>query len=236
MLNDHHFGPLSAPPARFMSGSHSASNLGSPITVILDLDESLIHATELGSDEAVPQHSEHSFSVKVGAKTYHVKKRPGLDSFLKYFGDHPNDFRVFLFTAAEETYASAILDILDPNHSHFTTRFYRKACVERDGVLVKDIARVTDDLSRAVLIDDNPLCHLPQPRNGIVIRSFYGQLGDNELTLTLPLMEDMRTRDGDVRLVLSQKFGPRVQRNIRRCHKFLLAQRLSGQLRSDCSA
>ena len=67
---------------------------------------------------------------------------------------HPY-FEIVIFTAAVKDYADWILDRLDSNKliSH---RLYRCSTTEQNGVFLKDLSKLGRDLSRTLIIDNNP--------------------------------------------------------------------------------
>eukprot|EP00658_Telonema_sp_P-2_P056066 TRINITY_DN44567_c0_g1_i1.p3 TRINITY_DN44567_c0_g1~~TRINITY_DN44567_c0_g1_i1.p3 ORF type:complete len:106 (+),score=20.83 TRINITY_DN44567_c0_g1_i1:157-474(+) len=64
------------------------------------------------------------------------------------------------------------------------------------------------DLSRTVLVDNNPQCHVTHPENGILVESFFGDPSDQHLPEVLDaLMELLNATDdngtpADVRKLL----------------------------------
>lgn len=84
-----------------------------PITLVLDLDETLVHC----SVEPVPD-ADLVFPVDFHGITYqvHVKKRPFLETFLKACC---GKFEVVLFTASQKIYANELLNRIDPGESYF---------------------------------------------------------------------------------------------------------------------
>jgi len=109
-------------------------------------------------------------------------------------------------------YASPVLDTLDPDDEIFAARYYRESCtVHNDlGVYVKDLSKIVDgrDLTRVVLVDNNPMSFLAQPSNGILVSNFYDDPADETLPAVLNLLEEI---DGlkDVRPKLNKMFGLR---------------------------
>ena len=79
-----------------------------PITLVLDLDETLVHCTVEPVDNA-----DLTFPVKFHGMTYqvHVRLRPYLFEFLDAIQDK---YEVVVFTASQEVYASELLNRIDP--------------------------------------------------------------------------------------------------------------------------
>jgi len=122
------------------------SYLAGRVTLVLDLDETLIHSSPdalLGWDFTVP------FAAEEGPQLRYVKKRPGVDLFLSRVCAL---FEVMIFTASTQNYASAVIDKLDPNHL-IHTRIYREACIQRPEGFVKDLRKLNRDLHRVIIVD-----------------------------------------------------------------------------------
>lgn len=145
-------------------------------TIVLDLDETLIHSSM--EKPQVP----YDFVVKPKIDgqilTFFVIKRPGVDEFLKKIGE---EYQVVVFTAGLREYATLVLDELDPERRVISRSFYRDACSEIDGRLVKDLGFVMRDLRRVVIVDDNPNAYALQPENAVPIKQFCDDLEDDEL-------------------------------------------------------
>ncbi|GJS28819.1 putative reverse transcriptase domain-containing protein [Tanacetum coccineum] len=78
-------------------------------TVVLDLDETLIHST-IFRDTSIPITPliNYDFLVKFGGEVAYVKKRPYVDEFLHFLNQ--NNFELVIFTAGTKEYASPVLD------------------------------------------------------------------------------------------------------------------------------
>lgn len=59
-----------------------------------------------------------------------------------------------IFTAAEQEYADAIINHIDPSHL-FSYRLYRDSCIERNGNAIKDLRIVVNrSLQHSILVDN----------------------------------------------------------------------------------
>jgi Dullard-like phosphatase family protein len=143
----------------------------------LDLDETLVHSTMLG------------------AADIDVRVRPGAAQFLRTVTDLFGE--VVAFTAGTRAYADPTLshlaalawgsDAAAAGRGLFRRRLFREACdVGSDGRVVKDLAKVSPDLSKVVLLDNTPSTYSLQPDNGVPIPSFMGDAADDELMRVLP--------------------------------------------------
>jgi len=175
------------------------------LTVVLDIDETLIH-TELVNSEFIDpsEDSESVFYLKVDGYLLKVTKRPFLDEFLQIAS---KQFELIAFTAGVEDYATLLLDHLDPHHTIFRHRLFRQHCILRYGNnFIKDLRVVNRDLRRTVLVDNNANSFLFQPSNGVPIASFFNDLSDKALIYLSHFLNRVDEAD-DVRPVLSNAFN-----------------------------
>ncbi|PKI34508.1 hypothetical protein CRG98_045045 [Punica granatum] len=190
------------------------------LTVVLDLDETLVcaydstslpeivraQAIEAGLKwfelECVSSDKECDGKPKINYVT--VYERPGLQEFLKGLGEFAN---LILFTAGLEDYARPLVDRIDTKKL-ISQRLYRPSTVSTEyREHVKDLSGLSKDLSRIVLVDNNPFSFLLQPLNGIPCVPFSaGQPHDDQLLeVLLPLLKHL-SQQKDVRPVLYEKF------------------------------
>lgn len=173
-------------------GAHTAPR---QYTLVLDLDETLIHYKE--EDDETGQ----------------VNFRPFLDEFLVRMGRH---FNLIVFTASLPEYADPILDHLDPERKLFQQRFYRHHTTELLDGTVKDIGIVGVDLSKVIIVDNVPENFGPNKDNGIFIKPWYDDRQDTALRDLCLLLEKMTgEKCPDVRVFLSdyrQEMIARIQR------------------------
>lgn len=94
--------PVSLPPK---------DERGPPISLVLDLDETLVHCTVEPVDDA-----DLVFPVVFHGMTYqvHVRLRPHLYDFLEKIAGR---FEVIVFTASQKVYANELLNLIDPGTS-----------------------------------------------------------------------------------------------------------------------
>ena len=72
-------------------------------------------------------------------------------------------------------------DIIINHMKHVQFRLYRHHTIKIKGEFVKDLERVGRDLARVLLLDNIEQNFRLQRRNGIHIRSWYGDKKDNML-------------------------------------------------------
>ncbi|XP_076957751.1 uncharacterized protein LOC143633314 [Bidens hawaiensis] len=190
------------------------------LTVVLDLDETLVcayetsslpdsvrkQATEAGLTwfelECVSSDKECDGKPKVNYVT--VFERPGLHEFLNQLSKFAD---LVLFTAGLEGYAKPLVDRIDTGN-RLSRRLYRPSTISTEyREHVKDLSFVSKDFSRIVIVDNNPFSFLLQPVNGIPCIPFSaGQPHDDQLLeVLLPLLKQL-SEQRDVRPVLYERF------------------------------
>ncbi|CAN6452899.1 unnamed protein product [Victoria cruziana] len=171
-----------------------------PNTLVLDLDETLIHS----SLEHCPD-ADFSFSVCVNMKEYivYVRQRPHLHRFMERVAEM---FEIVIFTASQSIYANQLLNILDPDNRLISQRVYRDACIVSGGRYVKDLTVLGRDLAKVVIVDNTPQVFQLQVNNGIPIQSWFDDPTDCALLRILPFLEILSSAD-DVRPIIANRFG-----------------------------
>ncbi|KAH0873898.1 hypothetical protein HID58_071260 [Brassica napus] len=166
--------------------------------VVLDLDETLVCAYETSSLPAALLNGKP----KINYVT--VFERPGLHDFLEQLSHFAD---LVLFTAGLEGYARPLVDRID-TRKVLSNRLYRPSTVStqyRDHV--KDLLSTSTNMSRTVIVDNNPFSFLLQPSNGIPCVAFSaGQPNDTQLLdVILPLLKQL-SEEEDVRRTLYDRF------------------------------
>ncbi|KAG9327836.1 hypothetical protein KVV02_000282 [Mortierella alpina] len=179
-------------------GSHHGPGAGMvrKKTLVLDLDETLIHSTSRGSRS---QGYMVEVLVERHACLYYVYKRPHVDYFLKKVSEW---YKLVIFTASMAEYADPVIDWLDQNRTLFDRRYFRQACFFRNGSYLKDLTVIDPDLSSVCLLDNSPLSYSLNKENGIPIDSWIDNPNDEALLDLLPFLDALRFTE-DVRSVLS---------------------------------
>uniref|UniRef100_A0A7N0U4B6 FCP1 homology domain-containing protein n=1 Tax=Kalanchoe fedtschenkoi TaxID=63787 RepID=A0A7N0U4B6_KALFE len=179
--------------------SSSSRELSSerPVTLVLDLDETLVHTTASPCEGT-------DFSFQLEERALYVRKRPFLDAFLERVGEL---FRIIIFTAGTRIYADHVLDRLDPGKRFTSSRAYRDSCIFSDESYTKDLTVLGVDLAKLAIVDNTPaVFHELQVNNGIPIKSWFGDPTDQELLSLLPFLEILADAD-DVRPFIAERFG-----------------------------
>ncbi|KAF8397287.1 hypothetical protein HHK36_016200 [Tetracentron sinense] len=212
----------SPPTAAHISGSEDGDHhiRMEKLTVVLDLDETLVCAYETSSFPAII----HNQATDAGLnwfdleclssgkecegqpKVNHVTvfERPGLQEFLKQISEFAD---LVLFTAGLEGYARPLVDRIDIE-KRFSLRLYRPSTISTEyREHVKDLSCLSKGLCRTVIVDNNPFSFLLQPLNGIPCIPFSaGQPYDDQLLeVLLPLLKHLSLQK-DVRPVLYERF------------------------------
>ncbi|CAL5186917.1 unnamed protein product [Lathyrus oleraceus] len=170
------------------------------VTLVLDLDETLVHSTLEHCDNA-----DFTFNIFFNMKDYtvYVKQRPFLHTFLERVSEM---FEVVIFTASQSIYAKQLLDVLDPDEKFISRRVYRESCLFSDGNYTKDLTILGVDLSKVVIIDNSPQVFRLQVNNGIPIKSWFDDPLDCALMSLLPFLETLAEAD-DVRPIIAKRYG-----------------------------
>ncbi|KAL3339348.1 hypothetical protein AABB24_028125 [Solanum stoloniferum] len=171
-------------------------------TLVLDLDETLVHSTLEPCDDA-----DFTFSVNFNLKdhTVYVRCRPHLRDFMDRVSSL---FEIIIFTASQSIYAEQLLNVLDPKRKVFRHRVYRESCIFVDGNYLKDLSVLGRDLAHVIIIDNSPQAFGFQVDNGIPIESWFDDRYDKELLSLLPFLESLVGVE-DVRPIISSKFNLR---------------------------
>ncbi|CAO3565512.1 unnamed protein product [Mortierella alpina] len=180
-----------------VAGGHGhGAGMGRKKTLVLDLDETLIHSTSRGSRS-------QGYMVEVlvdrHACLYYVYKRPHVDYFLKKVSEW---YKLVIFTASMAEYADPVIDWLDQSRTLFDRRYFRQACFFQNGSYLKDLTVIDPDLSSVCLLDNSPLSYSLNKENGIPIDSWIDNPNDEALLDLLPFLDALRFTE-DVRSVLS---------------------------------
>ncbi|XP_024177336.2 CTD nuclear envelope phosphatase 1 homolog isoform X3 [Rosa chinensis] len=190
------------------------------LTVVLDLDETLICAYESASLPGIVRtqategglkwfelecfSSDKECDGKPKVNYVTVFERPGLHEFLKQVHGFAD---LVLFTAGLEGYARPLVDRIDVENL-FSFRLYRPSTTSTEyREHVKDLSGLSKDMGRIVIVDNNPFSFMLQPLNGIPCIPFSaGQIHDTQLLdVLLPLLKHLSLQK-DVRPVLYERF------------------------------
>lgn len=157
---------------------------GKEFTLVLDLDETLIHFESNGKKS--------KFLV-----------RPYTYDFINNLS---KKFEIIIFTAAQKDYADWILDKIDKKKC-ISRRFYRDDCKMSKTSHLKDLCLLNKKLNKMIIVDNFPDNFSLQRSNGICIKSWYNDTSDKILFyLEKSLLEMVEKNPDDVRNYLQNNF------------------------------
>lgn len=188
-------------------------------TLVVDLDETLIHSLAKGGRMS----SGHMVEVKLAAPMtasvgpgappttlgpqhpilYYVHKRPHCDEFLRKVCRW---YKLVVFTASVQEYADPVIDWLEQERKFFQARYYRQHCTVRNGAYIKDLSSVEPDLSKVMILDNSPMSYIFHEDNAIPIEGWINDPTDNGLLHLIPMLEALQHAT-DVRALLALRRG-----------------------------
>ena len=172
------------------------------LTVVLDIDETLVHTSRQHQDNKVISPL-NSFVIQVFDQTFTVYKRPNLDSFLQKASAK---YELISFTAGVEAYSKAVLHEIDPEGKYFKLCLFRQHCAKiSPSAIVKDLRILNRCPSRVVLVDNTLGNFILQPENGVPITTFVDDAADNALNVLLEFLNCLESVH-DVRVPLRATF------------------------------
>ena len=187
---------------------------GTRLTLVLDLDETLVHSTVIdgagydsGSSDQHQEKPDHIFSFPGSRALCLVQFRPHVAEVLRLIAklDH---CEVVVFTAGTQAYADEVLSVLDPDQTLIHHRLYRQHCVsDANGLYFKDLRALGRPMDRIVLVDNSPLSVAMNPSNGIPIKSWLKDPDDRELCHLFELIEALVSSDKSVQTVLEDRYN-----------------------------
>ncbi|KAJ2525069.1 hypothetical protein GGI11_000341 [Coemansia sp. RSA 2049] len=181
-----------------------------PITLVLDLDETLVHCALNKVENA-----DLVFPVEYNGINYSVycRLRPGYREFLARASEL---FEVVVFTASQQVYADRLLNLIDPDRRFIRHRLFRDSCVYIKTNYIKDLGILGRDVRKMVLVDNCPQAFAYHQSNGIPIESWYEDKNDRELAHLMDFLVTLVGED-DVR--------PKVEAFFRTNEKVLEAKK-----------
>lgn len=116
-------------------------------TLLLDLDETLIHSTFISTGNK--SDITLTFNTVTNNRTIYVHKRPNVDEFLMKMSKY---YELIIFTASVSEYANPVLNELDKAHI-IKYRLYRENCVYHNNGFIKDLSKLGRKLKDTILLD-----------------------------------------------------------------------------------
>ena len=157
-------------------------------TLILDLDETMI-CFKCSQEQN-----------NVG----NIHIRPGLEIFLEIIKEF---YEIIIFTVGTRDYANVILDLIEKknNTKYFDGRLYREHATNIGNKYIKDLSKIGRDLSKTLIVDNNPHSFKFQYENGILISSYFGEKNDDKALIELQkILIKIYKEKGDVRESISK--------------------------------
>jgi len=195
--------------------------------LVIDLDETLIHTSfqKIQNPDLVIQldsyvnknHLENNKNINneiPNQKTIeaYIRIRPGVDKFLCQISNY---YDIYVYSASSKNYLNTIIKNLDKNN-------IIKQCYCRDDCImyvedyeedfdkpnnkykyIKDLKKINKELRNIVFIDNNTISFKLQEKNGIPIKSWFGDYEDLELYKLIPILKNL-SGFYDVRVEISK--------------------------------
>eukprot|EP01025_Chloroclados_australasicus_P049729 TRINITY_DN5685_c0_g1_i1.p1 TRINITY_DN5685_c0_g1~~TRINITY_DN5685_c0_g1_i1.p1 ORF type:complete len:384 (-),score=40.85 TRINITY_DN5685_c0_g1_i1:773-1771(-) len=144
-------------------------------TLVLDLDETLVHAS---MDEMESFDFTVSITFNNEQTIVYVKCRPYLKQFLESVAQK---YEVVVFTASLEAYADKVLDVIDRDRRMIQHRLFRDSCLFISGNYLKNLAVLGRDPCSTIIVDNSVQAFGYQLENAIPILGFTNDETDTEL-------------------------------------------------------
>ena len=151
-------------------------------TLILDLDETLVHSSFIPFEK-----NDVIIKVEFESVIYdiYVLIRPGAVEFIKKVAKL---FEVIIFTASISKYALPLLDIIDIN-KNIKYKLTREHCTFLNGIYVKELKKLNRDLNDLIILDNSPMAFSFDNDNGLPIKAWYEDKADKELNKIFKILE-----------------------------------------------
>ena len=199
-LNMHRYSSYSSQSTKIINYNNIlGSNEENKKTLILDLDETLVHS----AFTPFSRKSDLMLTINFDGENrlLYVLKRPYVDEFLKELSSL---YEIIIFTASISEYANPLLDLLDKEKC-IKYRLFREHCTFDNGIYIKDLKIFDRKINNMIIIDNNPISYDNNVANGIPILSWYEDMNDNELLKLIPILKYMSSKNvHDVRSVINQ--------------------------------
>ena len=149
-------------------------------TLVLDLDETLIHYITIENIE-------------------YIQIRPGAEDFIKELSEF---YEIVIFTASVKCYADLVIKGIDVENK-VSAKLYREHTMKIGSSNIKDLDKLGRDLQKVIIVDNSPDNYNLQPKNGINVIDFDGNENDDILYyLKKDLIKLAKLEPEDVRCYL----------------------------------
>ena len=136
------------------------------LTLVLDLDETLVHYLESES---------------------RILVRPGTSHFLEILSNY---YELVIFTAGLQDYADWAIDFIDANR-YISHRLYRQHTILLETGNIKDLSKIGRDIKKVIIIDNLRENFKLQQENGIWIKTWYDDFKDTALIELCQLLKGL---------------------------------------------
>ncbi|OGF63794.1 MAG: hypothetical protein A2Y62_09175 [Candidatus Fischerbacteria bacterium RBG_13_37_8] len=173
--------------------------------IILDIDETLIFATEISLET----------KADFFCSPYFIYRRPHVDEFLMYCR---KEYEVAIWTSASESYALDVIKSLFPINYPLAFIFTEDRCTKAFDHLTKSLRFIKDlkkvkrkgySLQDVIVIENNPSNISRQYANVIPVISFIGDPSDNELLQLMTYLDYLKAVE-DVRKIEKRDWKNRI--------------------------
>jgi len=157
------------------------------LTIVLDLDETLIRTFDTNEKVPIAKDDPDYFSFYIDRDLFEGMKRPYLDDFISSIFRKAG--KLVIFTAAKLEYANKVIDIIFRNHGRRPDKvFTYENCARENGELRKPIDLVFDafpdttDENRLIILDDKQSVYFSHDiKNVAQVKPFTGSKYDKVL-------------------------------------------------------
>ena len=158
------------------------------LLLVLDLDETLIHATESTLDRT-PDFEYADYSVYL---------RPNLDWFLTTVSSY---FRLAVWSSADDQYVENIVEKIKPAGVELEFVWGKSRCTTRRNLeldkyihekRLKKVKKMGFEIEKILIVDDSPEKTKDNYGNAIYIAAFKGDVNDTELKFLAEYLESIK--------------------------------------------
>ena len=158
-------------------------------TLILDLDETLVHSSFKPINYNNVFHKPDillNINFRSNNHNVYVLKRPYVHEFLREMN---KIYNIIIFTASVKEYANPLLDTLDTEKVIKKRLFREECCIGPEGKFVKDLKILNMNLKDLILVDNNPISYSYNKCNGVPIKTWHFDKTDQELIKLIPILQ-----------------------------------------------
>lgn len=150
--------------------------------IVFDLNETLIHLSK--------KETKNSQRIDINKIAINVQIRTGAVDLLSELKEL---YDLYIFTAAKKEYADPIINIIAP-YIPKKNRLYRESIKYIDKNPIKDLKLIKKNISKVLLIDNNPMNAIMHPKNVVGVKEFWGE-SDSVLVDILPVLKSIAPDD-----------------------------------------